>query len=74
MYIIYGVNPDLVKTLLVGHFWSDQIYKNKEEENDISENESEENDIKSAGHHDDVDKKNEVFFWVFYIAENLNLR
>ena len=35
------------------------IYKNKEEENDIGENEGEENDIKSAGHHDDVDKNDE---------------
>ena len=35
------------------------IYKNKEEENDIGENESEENDIKSAGHHDDVDKNDD---------------
>ena len=41
------------------HFWLDQIYKNKEEENDIGENESEENDIKSAGHHDDVDKNDD---------------
>lgn len=35
------------------------IYKNKEEENDIGENEGEEKDIKSAGHHDDVDKNDE---------------